>query len=161
MQHVTLDPTTFRASLARFASGVTIVTARGQDGQDYGMTVSAFSSLSLNPPMILVCIDNGASVAPVLEHCEHFAVNILAEGQEALSRQFAERERDRFDGVTITRGETGVALLGGTLASLECSVVARHPAGDHTILVAEVRGAELREGNPLLYYRGAYRQLAG
>ncbi len=161
MQHVTLDPTTFRASLARFASGVTIVTARGQDGHDYGMTVSAFSSLSLQPPMILVCIDNGASVASVLQHCEHFAVNILAEGQEALSRQFAERERDRFDGVPVTRGETGVALLGGTLASLECSVVARHPAGDHTILVAEVRGAELREGNPLLYYRGAYRQLAG
>lgn len=159
MQHVTLDPTTFRASLARFASGVTIVTARDRDGHDFGMTVSAFSSLSLHPPMILVCIDNGASVAPVLEHCETFAVNILAEGQEALSRRFAEREIDRFEGVDLTRGETGVALLGGTLASLECAVTARYPAGDHTILVAEVRAAELREGNPLLYYRGAYRRL--
>ncbi|MBA3854524.1 MAG: flavin reductase [Gemmatimonas sp.] len=159
MQHVTLDPTTFRASLARFASGVTIVTARDRDGHDYGMTVSAFSSLSLNPPMILVCIDNGASVAPVLEHCDFFGVNILAEGQQELSRRFAEREIDRFEGVEIVRGETGVALLGGTLASLECAVTARHPAGDHTILVAEVRAAELREGNPLLYYRGAYRRL--
>lgn len=161
MQHVTLDPTTFRASLARFASGVTIVTARDRDGHDYGMTVSAFSSLSLNPPMILVCIDNGASVAPVLEHCEHLAVNILAEDQQALSQRFAKREIDRFEGVEVQRGETGVALLGGTLAALECDVVTRHPAGDHTILVARVRAAELREGNPLLYWHGAYRQLAG
>lgn len=158
---MTLDPTTFRASLARFASGVTIVTARDRDGHDYGMTVSAFSSLSLNPPMILVCIDNGASVAPVLEHCEHLAVNILAEDQRALSQRFAKREVDRFEGIEVQRGETGVVLLGGTLAALECDVVTRHPAGDHTILVARVRAAELREGNPLLYWRGAYRQLAG
>lgn len=89
MPHVTLDPTTFRASLARFASGVTVVTARDRDGHDFGMTVSAFSSLSLNPPMILVCIDTGASVAPVLEHCEHLAVNILADDQQALSQRFA------------------------------------------------------------------------
>lgn len=156
---MTLDPTTFRASLARFASGVTIVTARDREGHDHGMTVSAFSSLSLTPPMILVCIDNAASAAPVLGQCEYLAVNILAEGQEALSRRFAEREIDRFDGVALTRGETGVALLDGTLASLECAVTARHPGGDHTILVAEVRGAALREGNPLLYYRGAYRTL--
>lgn len=161
MRHVTLDPTTFRASLARFASGVTIVTARDRDGHDYGMTVSAFSSLSLTPPMILVCIDNGASVAPVLEHCEHLAVNILAEDQRALSQRFAMREIDRFEGIEVRRGETGVVLLGGTLAALECDVVTRHPAGDHTILVARVRAAELREGNPLLYWRGAYRQLAG
>lgn len=158
---MTLDPATFRASLARFASGVTIVTARDRDGHDYGMTVSAFSSLSLNPPMILVCIDNGASVAPVLEHCEHLAVNILAEDQRALSQRFAKREVDRFEGIEVQRGETGVVLLGGTLAALECDVVTRHPAGDHTILVARVRAAELREGNPLLYWRGAYRQLAG
>lgn len=161
MQHVTLDPTTFRASLARFASGVTVVTARDRDGHDFGMTVSAFSSLSLNPPMILVCIDNGASVAPVLEHCEHLAVNILADDQQALSQRFAKREIDRFEGVEVRRGETGVALLGGTLASLECDVMTRHPAGDHTILVAQVRAAELRDGNPLLYWRGAYRQLTG
>ena len=156
---MTLDPSTFRAALGRFASGITIVTAQDRDGRDVGMTVSAFSSLSLTPPLILVCIDNGASVAPVLEHCEHLAVNILAEDQEPLSRRFAERELDRFEGVAVTRGENGVALLSGALANLECRVVARHPAGDHTILVAEVREAALREGHPLLYYRSGYRRL--
>ncbi len=156
---MTLDPSAFRATLARFASGITIVTARDAAGHDVGMTVSAFSSLSLTPPLILVCIDNRASVAPVLEHCEHFAVNILAEEQEPLSRRFAEKELDRFDGVPFTRSVRGLALLDGALANLECSVTARHPAGDHTILVAEVREVELREGHPLLYYRGGYRRL--
>lgn len=156
---MTLDPATFRATLARFASGITIVTARDRVGGDVGMTVSAFSSLSLDPPLVLVCIDNGASVAPVLEHCDAFAVNILAEDQEALSRRFAERELDRFDGVSVSRGALGLALLDGALANLECRVTARHPAGDHTILVGEVKEASLREGHPLLYYRGGYRRL--
>lgn len=156
---MTLDPATFRATLARFASGITIVTARDRVGGDVGMTVSAFSSLSLDPPLVLVCIANGASVAPVLEHCDAFAVNILAEDQEALSRRFAERELDRFDGVSVSRGALGLALLDGALANLECRVTARHPAGDHTILVGEVKEASLREGHPLLYYRGGYRRL--
>lgn len=156
---MTLDSTTFRATLGRFASGVTIITARDADGRDVGMTVSAFSSLSLTPPLVLVCIDNAASVAPVLEHCESFAVNILADDQEALSRRFAERELDRFDSVAMHRGELGLALLDGALANLECRVTARQPGGDHTILIGEVKAASLREGQPLLYYRGGYRRL--
>lgn len=155
----TLDPSTYRATLGRFASGVTIVTARDADGRDVGMTVSAFSALSLEPPLVLVCIDNGASVAPVLEHCSSFAVNILAEHQEPLSRQFAERELDRFEGVAITRGASGLALLEGALAQIECRVASRTPAGDHTILIGEVAATALREGNPLLYYRGGYGRL--
>ncbi len=158
MSH-SLDPATYRATLGRFASGVTIVTARDSGGRDVGMTVSAFSALSLDPPLVLVCIDNGASVAPVLEHCSSFAVNILAEHQEPLSRQFAERELDRFEGVTITRGESGLALLDGALAQIECRVASRTPAGDHTILIGEVTATAVREGNPLLYYRGGYGRL--
>lgn len=154
-----VDAADFRAALGRFASGITVVTARDRDGRDVGMTVSAFSSLSLEPPMILVCIDNGASVAPVLEHCETFAVNVLAEGQEAVSRRFAEREVDRFDGVAVRRGVHDLALLDDALAHLECRVVARHPAGDHTILIGEVHATDLREGHPLVYYRGGYRRL--
>ena len=154
-----LDPATYRATLGRFASGVTIVTTRDADGRDVGMTVSAFSALSLDPPLVLVCIDNGASVAPVLEHCSSFAVNILAEDQEPLSRRFAERELDRFEGVTITRGDSGLALLEGALAQIECRVSTRTPAGDHTILIGEVTATALREGNPLLYYRGGYGRL--
>lgn len=156
---MTLDPATFRATLGRFASGVTIITARDADGRDVGMTVSAFSSLSLTPPLVLICIDNGASVAPVLEHCESFAVNVLSDEQEALSRRFAERELDRFEGVAISRGELDLALLDGALANLECRVRTREPGGDHTILIGEVQSAKVREGQPLLYYRGGYRRL--
>lgn len=156
MSPMSVDPSTFRASLGRFASGVTIVTAREAGGRDVGMTVSAFSSLSLEPPMVLVCIDHGASVAPVLEHCDHFAVNVLADGQEALSRRFAEREVDRFDGVPYHRGERGVALLDGALAHLECRVHTRYPGGDHTILVGAVEAAAAHEGHPLVYFRSEY-----
>ncbi len=156
---MTIDPSTFRATLGRFASGITVVTAADADRRDVGMTVSAFSSLSLDPPLILVCVDHGASVAPVLEHCDRFAINVLSEEQEPLSRRFAEREVDRFDGVAYHRGEHGIALLDGALAHLECRVHARYPAGDHTILVGAVEATALNEGHPLLYYRGGYGRL--
>lgn len=154
-----VDPSTFRAALGRFASGITIVTARDADGRDVGMTVSAFSSLSLNPPLILVCVDHGASVSPVLETATAFAVNVLSEDQEPVSRRFAEREVDRFDGVAYERGQLGVALLSGALAHLECRTATRHVAGDHTILIGEVVATEVHEGNPLLYYRSGYGRL--
>jgi flavin reductase (DIM6/NTAB) family NADH-FMN oxidoreductase RutF len=154
-----VDPSIFRASLGRFASGITIVTARGARGVDVGMTVSAFSSVSLEPPLVLVCIDHAASVAPALATAEHFAVNILSEEQEPLSRRFAEREVDRFDGIAYHRGAQGIALLDGALAQLECRTVGRHPEGDHTILIGEVVASAVHEGHPLLYYRGGYRRL--
>lgn len=156
---MTVDTSTFRATLGRFASGITVITARDANGRDVGMTVSAFSSLSLEPPLILVCVDNDASMAPVLSSCEVFAVNILSEDQEPLSRRFASREGDRFDGVAYHRGQHDLALLDGALAQLECRVQARHPAGDHTILVGAVEATSVREGNPLLYYRGGYARL--
>lgn len=155
-----IDPTTYRAALARFASGVTIVTARDTDGRDVGMTVSAFTSLSLDPPLVLLCIDRAASVAPVLQHCDHFVVNILAEEQAPLSRLFATHEIDRFEGVTFQRGREGIALLEGALAHLECRTQARTPGGDHTILVGAVEATSLGDGPPLLYFRGGYGKLA-
>jgi flavin reductase (DIM6/NTAB) family NADH-FMN oxidoreductase RutF len=154
-----IDPSTFRATLGRFASGITVITARDTDGRDVGMTVSAFSSLSLDPPLVLVCIDNTASVAPVLEHCDLFAVNVLSDEQEPLSRRFAEKELDRFEGVAYHRGQHGVALLDGALAQMECRVHARYPGGDHTILVGAVEATAVHEGHPLLYYRGGYGRL--
>ena len=154
-----IDPSTFRATLGRFASGITVITARDTSGRDVGMTVSAFSSLSLDPPLVLICIDNGASVAPVLEQCEKFAVNVLSDEQEPLSRRFSEKEVDRFEGVAYHRGQLDVALLDGALAHLECRVHARYPGGDHTILVGAVEATSVREGHPLLYYRGGYARL--
>jgi flavin reductase (DIM6/NTAB) family NADH-FMN oxidoreductase RutF len=154
-----VESSTFRAVLGRFASGITVITARDADGIDAGMTVSAFSSLSLNPPLILVCVDRGSSAGPALEAASHFAVNILSDEQEALSRRFSQKDVDRFDGVGFTRSAHGPALLEGALATLECRVAARHPGGDHTILVGEVLDASMHEGHPLLYYRSGYRRL--
>ena len=155
---MSLDQDAFRAVLGRFASGVTIVTVRTIGGRDHGMTVSAFSSVSLDPPLVMVCIGDDSSLRPTIAESRHFGVSILAAGQEALSRRFA-AHGERFDGVGFTRGENGVALIDGALAFMECRVIARHPAGDHTIVVGEVEAASVGYDRPLLYYRGGYAQL--
>ena len=156
---MSVDPATFRAVLGRFATGVTVVTVRDAQGRDCGMTVSAFCSASLEPPLVLCCIGHEASMYDAMAQATHFAVNILAEGQEAISRRFAEPESDRFDGLGYSRGLTGVALLEETLAHVECRVVERHEAGDHTVYVGEVVAAQARNERPLLYYRGGYAAL--
>jgi flavin reductase (DIM6/NTAB) family NADH-FMN oxidoreductase RutF len=154
-----LDSDTFRSVLGRFASGVTIVTSRDDAGQDHGMTVSAFCSLSLQPPLVLVCVDHVASMHGLLLTHPRFAINILSSSQEAYSRRFADELSDRFDGIAYTRAESGVVLLDDALAHLECKVINHYDTGDHTLFVAEVEHAEPRDGRPLLYYRGGYAQL--
>lgn len=155
-----IDPDTFRSVLGRFASGITIVTARDGDDHDCGMTVSAFCSVSLAPPLVLVCIDHAASMHEMLLETSHFAVNILAAHQEPLSRRFSgPDEHKRFDGVGYARGLTGVALLDDALAHIECRRVASHSAGDHTVIIGEVETAAAHSHRPLLYYRGGYAQL--
>ena len=154
-----IDPDTFRSVLGRFATGVTVVTTRDAAGVDHGMTVSAFCSASLAPPLVAIFIDRRANTLPALVASGFFAVNILAQGQEALSRRFAWQETGRFDGIGYTRGATGAVLLEETLAWLECRVVESHEAGDHVIVIGEVEDAEDRTERPLLYYRGGYAQL--
>ncbi|HEX6537056.1 MAG TPA: flavin reductase family protein [Gemmatimonadaceae bacterium] len=154
-----IDPALFRSILGRFAAGVTVVTARDEKGHDHGMTVSAFCSLSLDPTLVLVCIERQTEMHGILEHATHFAVNMLSAAQESISRRFAEQMEDRFDGVGYTRGVTGLVLLEGILAYLECRLVARHAGGDHTIVVGEVIAGEAFAERPLLYYRGGYAQL--
>ena len=154
-----IDPDAFRAALGRFACGITIITARDTKGRDHGMTVSAFCSVSLEPPMILVCIGHEASMHDLMMRVEHVGISVLSAAQEAFSRRFADPETDRFDGIGYTRGEHGVALLEDALVHLECDVVARHEAGDHTIVLCAVERANAYDGRPLLYYRGGYAQL--
>lgn len=157
---MTLDPDTFRSVLGRFATGVTIVTVRDEAGRDHGMTVNAFSSVSLVPPLVLVCIDQTASTHDPLLGASHFAVNILAADQEPISRRFSNiDEQKRFDGIGYARGVTGAALLDEVLAHVECRRVAQHGAGDHTIVIGEVQAAIAHPKRPLLYYRGGYAQL--
>jgi flavin reductase (DIM6/NTAB) family NADH-FMN oxidoreductase RutF len=156
----TVDPDTFRSALGRFATGVTIVTTVDEAGTDHGMTVSAFCSLSLEPPLVLACIDRRATLHAALRPGAPLLVNVLAGTQEALSRRFASGEPgDRFSGVGFQRAANGAAALDGTLARLECHVEALHPGGDHTIVVACVEHAETHDERPLLYYRSGYATL--
>ena len=153
-----VDPDLFRSVLGRFASAVTVVSARDAAGRDHGMTVSAFSSVSLTPPLVLACVDKTASIYKTLLAAEYIGVSILAENQESASRRFAEKDADRFDALEIQRGEHGVALLNDALAHLECRITQRYDGGDHTIFIASVEKAAAHDGRPLLYYRGGYTQ---
>jgi flavin reductase (DIM6/NTAB) family NADH-FMN oxidoreductase RutF len=156
---MSIDADLFRSALGRFATGVTIVTVRDREGRDHGMTVSAFSSLSLEPPLVLVSIGNDATMAAAMAAAESFAVNILSANQEALSRRFAGPVDDRFADLPLERGPLGNAILDHVLAWIECKVLARHPAGDHVIVVGEVHSGTALHGRPLLYYRGGYAQI--
>lgn len=149
----------FRAVLGRFASGVTVVTTKGANGSDQGMTVSAFSSLSLAPPLVLICIEKTASVHNALTEAEGFVVNILSASQEQIARRFAIVDIDRFQGVGFTRSGQGYAVLDDVLSVIECRRFAIHDGGDHTIIVGEVNASRIEAGTPLLYYRGGYAQL--
>ena len=155
-----IDSDTFRRLLSLFASGIAIITAR--DGErDVGMTVSAFCSVSLRPPLVLVCVDRAASMHNLLVGHPKLGINIMASGHEAHTRRFADKNQTRrFDGVPCTRGESCVMLLDDAMAHLECQLVHHCEAGDHTIFIAEVERGGMRDGQPLIYYRGHYAQLA-
>lgn len=154
-----IDSATFRSVLGRFASGVTVMTTLDEAGRDHGMTVSAFCSVSLEPPRVLCCVERVAVMHDVIASAPRFAINILSETQESLSRRFAEEMDDRFDGIGYTRGITGAVLLDGILAHVECDVVARYDGGDHTIILGQVIAAAAHEKRPLLYYRGGYAEM--
>lgn len=156
-----IDAAQFRAALALRAGGVTIVTARAGE-RVHGMTVTDFAGVSLAPPLVLVCADKKANTLPLIEAGRNFAVNLLAEGQEALSNRFASKQDEwrRFEGLECDPSSTGAPFLPGALAGLACRVVALHDAGDHVIVVGEVEEARCATVNPLVYFGGAYRRLA-
>jgi 3-hydroxy-9,10-secoandrosta-1,3,5(10)-triene-9,17-dione monooxygenase reductase component len=148
-----------RRILGHFATGVTVVTTRLASGEPWGFTVNAFTSVSLSPPLILICVDQGTESFQAMSQAEYFAVNFLAEDQEELSRVFASRFRERFEGVPHEHGANGTPLLKGCLGFLECRKTASHAHGDHTILIGEVVAGEARGGAPLLFYRSAYGRM--
>ena len=155
-----VDQAHFRQLLGRFATGVTVITARDAEGRPHGMTANSLSSVSLEPPLILLSIDHEASMHGLLVTSPAFAVNILSASQEAVSRRFAQDREERFDGVGYQESPRGLVLLDGALAHLECERVATHEAGDHTILVGLVVAGNANEGRPLCYFRGGYASLA-
>lgn len=149
----------FKRAMGCFASGVTVVTTVDAESKARGITVSAFASLSLEPPLVLICIDKNASVHDHLTEGRHFAVNILAENQENVSRRFASSEPDRFGGVSYRSGSTGSPLLDGVVAFVECRVTNSYPGGDHTIVVGHVLAAGVNDDRALAYFRGRYTNL--
>jgi flavin reductase (DIM6/NTAB) family NADH-FMN oxidoreductase RutF len=154
-----VDQDLFRSVLGRFATSITVLSARDANGIDHGMTVSAFASVSLNPPLVLACVDKTASIYELLFKTDYIGISVLSDDQEAFSRRFADKDADRFDDLQFERSIHGVALLRDAHAHLACRIVARHDAGDHTIFVAAVEHAAAYGGHPLLYYRGGYAQL--
>lgn len=153
-----IDEQQFRRVMSRFASGVTVVTT-AVNGTLAGLTVSSFTSLSLEPRLVLVCIGNQADTHSVLERAGWYAVNILSEAQAAVSQRFASNTDDKFIAGSYTLSQHGLPLLAGVLATLECRTVQQYAGGDHTIFVGEVVETQVFESQPLLYYRAGYARL--
>jgi len=156
---MSVDAADFRHALGQFASGVTVVTTVGKDGSPLGLTVSSFCSVSLEPPLVLVCIDDRSETHDGFEASKVFGVSILAEGQEEWSNRFAFGGSEKFTGVDLLRGEDGVPLVPGALAHIECRIEAMLPGGDHTIYLGEVLRLSVSPGRPLLYHASGYHCL--
>jgi flavin reductase (DIM6/NTAB) family NADH-FMN oxidoreductase RutF len=154
-----IDAGGFKKVMSRWASGVTVVTAE-HDGVKNGMTVSSFASVSLDPPLVLVCIGKAAPTHDTIRKGERFVVNVLSDTQEAISIRFATKHDDRFEGVAVRSGQLGVPIIEGCLAAIECRLHETLPGGDHTIYVGEVVHADIAEGSPLLYFQGGHRKMA-
>ena len=158
---MSVDSLSFRRALGQFASGVTVVTARGADGEPLGLTVSSFCSVSLHPPLVLVCIDRRSDANEGLRDTRHFAVSVLSEEQEDVSRRFASPGQDKLEGFAFLEGRHGLPLVPGALAHVQCKVHSRHEEGDHFVWVGEVIALAAHPGRPLLYHAGAYHGLDG
>jgi len=154
----------FRKALGHFSTGVTVVTVEREPGKIHGMTANSFTSVSLDPMLILVCVDQRAKLLPLLQKKKRFGISVLKAGQEALSEYFAKgklsAEAEERLAVRYRWTPSGIPVLENSLLHLGCRLTASHIAGDHAIFVGEVKDAELHEGEPLLYFRGEYRKLA-
>jgi flavin reductase (DIM6/NTAB) family NADH-FMN oxidoreductase RutF len=156
MSSAALTPELFRRACALFPTGVAVLTTRALDGTPHGLTINAFCSLSLNPPLVLVAIDRSCSLLETFEQSGHFAINFLSQHQRDLSIRFSEVPEGRFAGVSWTLGSAGSPLLESTIGSMECRTRQIIEAGDHRALVGEVVAATVTEGEPLVFFRSGY-----
>ena len=153
---MTLDERDFRTACGHFATGITVVTIRGADGSPHGFTANSFTSVSLDPPLVLVCVDRRISSYEPLLQAEGFLVNVLSDLQEETCRRFATADIDKFAGIQTSDGPFGAPRIEGCIAYIGARRVARHEGGDHDIFVAEATEYEVRDGLPLLFFKGQY-----
>ena len=158
-----VTPAAFRAACGRFATGVAIATTTDRDGRKWGLTVNSFSSVSLDPPLVLFSIDKAATSHAPFQDVSHFAVNILCEDQQALSNRFAAvKDQDRFENVDLVANEDRAPLIRDSLCAILCETESRIPGGDHTVMIGRVVGIVMSEdptAKPLMYYGGGYLKL--
>lgn len=154
-----VDAARFKLAMAQFASGVTVVTTE-LEGELFGMTVASFASLSLEPPLVLVCAGRNMQTHNAIAEAKRFGVSILGLDQKDLSGQFASKADDKFAGVSYHLGRLGVPLLDGAICTIECTLFDQLDGGDHSIFIGRVEEAETTDGAPLLYFRSGYRELA-
>jgi flavin reductase (DIM6/NTAB) family NADH-FMN oxidoreductase RutF len=155
-----IDKDEFRRVLSHFAPRVTEVTTLDRERRPHGLTATANSSVSLDPPLVLVCVDKNAETYPQFEPAGIFAVNFLSLEQRDISQRFAKHGGDKFNGIAWRHSELGAPLLEGTIGHVECRIRHWYDAGDHTIMVGEIESAAACEGEPLLHFRHAYRRVA-
>ena len=155
-----VDLRTFRNACALFATGVAVASVMAADGTPHGLTISSFTSVSIDPPLILISIDLSCAFISHFRQGTHFAVNILSEAQRDVSITFVEKPEGRFEGTEWVAGRSGARVLAGCLAAVECRTASIVEAGDHAIFIGEVENAESRAGRPLLYFERDYRSLA-
>ena len=150
----------FRKVCSRFATGVAVLTVSDSAGAPHGLTVNSFTSVSVDPPLVLVCVDNSCTLLPLFESAFHFGLSFLDEQQQDISLRFAFVPERRFDGVNWRSGASGIPVIDGTLGWMECRIDQRIPAGDHLILIGEVVSAGTSpDGRPLIYFGSGYRRL--
>lgn len=150
----------FRNALSRFASGVSVVTTSDSQGRFYGITVSAFCSVSLNPPLVLICIEKSTASHYAFRESRAFIVNVLEHSQISLSERFAAPAPDKFENVAYTPGILGIPSLDGVLANIDCRISEIYEGGDHSVIIGAVESTRVSSGGPLLYFRGRYGSLA-
>jgi len=154
-----IDRSELRRVMGHFATGVTVITTRDADDRPLGLTANAVCSVSLEPPLLLVCVDKNAESHAAFQRSGVFAVNILGHEHQDLSQRFAVSGGEKFAEVAHRSGPTGAPILDGVLGTIECRVVAEHDAGDHTIYIGQVEQLDATDGDPLLFFRGKYRRL--
>lgn len=152
-------PVDLRGFAGRFATGVAVITTRNHAGQPHGLTINAVTSLSLEPPLFLICLGHGSNTLAALRESGSFGINFLGSQQAALSTRFASKSLAKFDGLEWSDGALGNPLLEGAIAHGECRVQNLHEGGDHAIVIGRLESTALREGAPLLYFQGRYAAL--